>query len=232
MGSSFKNRNASQNSISVVGLGTTDFTSDEIYWSGTFRIKGNDAKTAYSLINQERQKVLNFFKRKGFTENEIHLHGITISKHYRTITLEPTDDGHYTRTEQIPDGFEASQTVYFSSKKNKPLMQKIEKVSSQAAELVNLGVEFDGNTIQYTYSELANLKHDLIQKASKDARERALKIVRSAKGHLGQLQNASMGVFQITGKGEVVEDSYGGNYDVYSKNKTARITVRLNYNLN
>jgi len=45
------------------------------------------------------------------------------------------------------------------------------------------------------------------------------------------LKDASMGVFQITGKGSIEEDSYGGNFDTYSKFKTARITVRLTYNL-
>ena len=40
-----------------------------------------------------------------------------------------------------------------------------------------------------------------------------------------------MGVFQITGQGSTEEDSYGGNFDIYSKNKTARITVRLEYEL-
>jgi uncharacterized protein len=41
-----------------------------------------------------------------------------------------------------------------------------------------------------------------------------------------------MGVFQITGQGSTEEDSYGGNNDTFSKNKTARITVRLEYGLN
>jgi hypothetical protein len=40
-----------------------------------------------------------------------------------------------------------------------------------------------------------------------------------------------MGVFQITGKGSTEEDSYGGINDTYSKSKTARITVRLEYEL-
>ena len=40
-----------------------------------------------------------------------------------------------------------------------------------------------------------------------------------------------MGVFQITGQGSTEDDSYGGIYDTYSKNKTARITVRLEYQL-
>ena len=71
----------------------------------------------------------------------------------------------------------------------------------------------------------------MIQNASKDASERAQKIVNTADGDLGKLKSASMGVFQITGQGSTEEDSYGGNNDTYSKNKTARITVRLEYEL-
>ena len=36
LGESFKNRNANLDSISVIGLGTKDFVSDEILWSGSF----------------------------------------------------------------------------------------------------------------------------------------------------------------------------------------------------
>jgi hypothetical protein len=75
------------------------------------------------------------------------------------------------------------------------------------------------------------LKQSLIEKATKDASERANKIVNTADGDLGKLKNASMGVFQITGQGSTEDDSYGGNFDTYSKNKTARITVRLEYEL-
>ena len=110
-------------------------------------------------------------------------------------------------------------------------MKKIEDVVDQTSELINAGIEFDGGRIQYTYSDLPSLKHNLIEKGTEDARERAQKIVITAKGHLGKLKDASMGVFQITGKNSIEEDSYGGNLDIYSKNKIARITVRLTYTL-
>ena len=71
----------------------------------------------------------------------------------------------------------------------------------------------------------------MIEKATKDASERANKIVNTADGKIGKLKSASMGVFQITGQGSTEEDSYGGINDIYSKNKTARITVRLEYGL-
>jgi uncharacterized protein len=60
------------------------------------------------------------------------------------------------------------------------------------------------------------LINQLIEKGTQDARERAEKIVLTAKGKLGKLKDVSMGVFQITGKGSIEEDRYGGNFDTYS----------------
>jgi hypothetical protein len=108
-------------------------------------------------------------------------------------------------------------------------MKKIENVTDQTSELINSGIEFNANVVQYTYSDLPSLKHNLIENATRDAKERAKKIVNTGSGELGKLKAASMGVFQITGTGSVEEDSYGVNNDTYSKAKTARITVRLEY---
>ena len=229
LGTSFKNRNATQDSISVVGLGTRDFESDEIYWSGSYSAKAMIAKDAYTMINADKEKVNTFFLSKGFQQNELTFGGVSFQKTYKTITTEVKGDE--TKTEEVFDGYTATQTVSFNSRKNPELMKKIENVVDQTSELINNGIEFDGGRIQYTYSDLPGLKHNLIEKGSQDAKERAQKIVKTANGDLGKLKDASMGVFQITGKGSIEEDSYGGNNDTYSKDKTARITVRLTYAL-
>lgn len=230
LGNSLKNRNAAEDAISVVGLGTRDFESDEIYWSGSYSVKASSAKEAYDAINRDKEKVKSFFLEKGFTAAEFNFSGVNFNKSYRTIVLE--SHGETVKTESVFDGYTATQTVNFKSKKNPALMKKIEGVIDQTAELINSGIEFEGSTPQYLYSDLPGLKHNLIENASKDANERAVKIATTANGHLGKLKDASMGVFQITGQGSVEEDSYGGNFDSFSKMKTARITVRLTYNLN
>ncbi len=227
LGNAFKNRNAKQDTISVVGLGTKDFVSDEIYWSGNFAAKAMDAKDAYNLITADKAKVKQFFLSKGFKETEIIFSGVNFDKSYRTVTIE--GENNSTKSESIFDGYTATQTISFSSKKNPELMKKIETVIDQTAELINSGIQFNPNQVQYTFSDLPSLKHDLIEKATQDAKERAQKIVKTGKGDMGKLKDASMGVFQITGKGSVEEDSYGGTNDTYSKDKTARITVRLAY---
>jgi hypothetical protein len=227
LGNAFKNRNAKQDTISVIGLGTKDFVSDEIYWSGNFAAKAMDAKDAYNLITADKAKVKQFFLSKGFKETEIIFSGVNFDKSYRTVTIE--GENNSTKSESIFDGYTATQTISFSSKKNPELMKKIETVIDQTAELINSGIQFNPNQVQYTFSDLPSLKHDLIEKATQDAKERAQKIVKTGKGDMGKLKDASMGVFQITGKGSVEEDSYGGTNDTYSKDKTARITVRLAY---
>lgn len=230
LGRSFQNRNQNLDSISVIGLGAKDFVSDEILWSGSFTTNSKDIKTAYSKIIADQKTVSNFFINKGFMSNEFAFGAVNFQKKFREIKTEGLNsEMHY---EQVFDGYEATQTITFSAKKNPTLMKRIEEVSSKTSELINSGIELTSNSIQYTYSALPSLKQSLIENATRDANERAVKIVKTGDGSLGKLKSASMGVFQITGQGSTEEDSYGGNNDTFSKNKTARITVRLEYELN
>lgn len=230
LGQSFKKRNENLDSISVIGLGTKDFVSDEILWSGRFATNSMDIKTAYSKIISDQKIVSNFFIGKGFKPNEFSFGAVNFQKKFREIRTVNAENG-YVNAEQVFNGYEATQSISFSAKKNPQLMKRIEEVSSKTSELINSGIELTSNSIQYTYSDLPSLKQSLIEKATKDANERANKIVNTADGDLGKLKGANMGVFQITGQGSTEEDSYGGNNDTFSKNKTARITVRLEYNL-
>lgn len=229
-GSALKNRNVTDDIISVTGLGTVDFESDEILWQGGYAAKSLDAKEAYNKLLLDKEKVAQFFKQKGFADNEFKFGGINVTKLYRTVTTR-TENSYETKSESIFDGYSARQDVIFTAKKNPELMKKIELVADQTAELLNFGIEFNSSAIQYTYSDLPSLKHNLIEKATQDAKDRADKIIKTGDGSKGKLKTASMGVFQITGVGSNEEDSYGGNFDIFSKQKTARITVRLTYNL-
>jgi len=230
LGQSFKKRNENLDSISVIGLGSKDFVSDEILWSGSFTATSMDIKSAYSKIISDQKIVSDYFIGKGFKSNEFSFGAVNFQKKFREIKVSNSSD-EYIKTEQVFDGYEATQSISFSAKKNPELMKRIEEVSNKTSELINSGIELTSNTIQYTYSDLPSLKQSLIENATKDASQRANKIVNTADGDLGKLKDASMGVFQITGQGSTEEDSYGGNNDQFSKNKTARITVRLQYEL-
>jgi hypothetical protein len=191
---------------------------------------GSSVYNIVMSIISDQKIVSDYFIGKGFKSNEFSFGAVNFQKKFREIKVSNSSD-EYIKTEQVFDGYEATQSISFSAKKNPELMKRIEEVSNKTSELINSGIELTSNTIQYTYSDLPSLKQSLIENATKDASQRANKIVNTADGDLGKLKDASMGVFQITGQGSTEEDSYGGNNDQFSKNKTARITVRLQYEL-
>ena len=139
LGKSFQNRNENLDSISVIGLGTKDFVSDEILWSGSFTTNSFDIKTAYNKIVSDQKIVSDFFINKGFKPNEFSFGAVNFQKKFREVRSENSDN--QTRYEQVFDGYEATQTITFSAKKNPDLMKRIESVSSKTSELVNSGIE-------------------------------------------------------------------------------------------
>ena len=70
LGQSFKDRNKNLDTISVIGLGSKDFVSDEILWSGSFSNNSTDIKSAYSKMISDQKTVAAFFISKGFKSNE------------------------------------------------------------------------------------------------------------------------------------------------------------------
>ena len=165
LGTAFKNRNENLDTISVVGLGTTDFISDEILWSGSFATKSFDIKEAYNKMISDQKIVSDFFLSKGFKKEEFTFGAVQFNKRFREVRIENPENVYQTKYEQVFDGYEATQTITFSAKKNPDLMKRIEEVSSKTSELINSGIELTSNSIQYTYSNLPNLKHSLIEKA-------------------------------------------------------------------
>jgi len=107
--------------------------------------------------------------------------------------------------------------------------EKIKKISREVTELLNQGVNFYSEAPRYYYIQLADLKIEMISKATEDARIRAEKIAAYSNGELGALQSAKMDVFQITGQNSTENYSWGGTFNTSSRDKTASITMKLVY---
>ena len=84
----------------------------------------------------------------------------------------------------------------------------------------------------YYYTGINDLKLDLIESATQNARDRILIMSGVSGANIGRLKNSSLGVFQITavnsGTGEY---SYDGSFNTSSRDKTATVTVKLEYDL-
>ncbi|MFM7080253.1 MAG: SIMPL domain-containing protein [Bacteroidota bacterium] len=220
LGNAFQNRNKSANTISVTGLGTKDFVSDLIVWSGSFSKRNMVLKDAYSELDKDRETIRTYLKKKGIPDANIVFSAVGINKEFETVY-----DTQMNIKEQRFAGYLLDQTVTIESKE----VDKIEDISRQVSELINSGVEFYSQEPQYYYTKLSELKIEMIAQATKDANERAERIADNAGSSIGSLKTASMGVFQIVAQNSSEDFSWGGSFNTSSKRKTANITVELEY---
>ena len=79
---SFKNRNKTNNIISVTGLGKKDFVSDLIVWSGNFSEKSMNLKEAYASLDSKHDRIKQYLIGKGLSEDKIVFSAVNISKEY------------------------------------------------------------------------------------------------------------------------------------------------------
>lgn len=219
LGDAVKNRNKADQTISVTGLGTKQFTSDLIAWSGSFSRNDYELKSAYDALVLDRREIQKYLESKGIPRNQIVFSSVDISKQYNYST---DANGNSIRTF---GGYELMQSVSIEGKD----VAKIENVSRNITEIINLGIEFTSSSPRYFYTKLADVKQEMIADATKDAKERAEKIAHNAGASLGELKKATMGVIQITAPNSDEEFSYGGTFNTSSKEKEASITIKLEY---
>lgn len=207
--------------LSATGSASVDFTSDLAVWRGSFSVRGNTSRTAYQKIEKNADVVKKYLEERGVTAEEMTFYSVYIDELSKSIY---NDEGEYIGSES--DGYELTQSFEVSSRD----VNKITNISNECTELINSGVEIFSSSPEYYYTKLDELKLQLIEEATKNAKERIDIMAQNAGCQTGDLLSANLGVFQITGAYSSTEEySYGGTFNTSAKDKTASITVRLNY---
>ncbi|MBQ3173198.1 MAG: SIMPL domain-containing protein [Alistipes sp.] len=207
--------------ITVTGLGETEFTSDLIIIKGHLHVEQYNVADGYRRMDSDRTKVVNFLKSHGIAEDNISFAMLTHHENYSSVYQE----GKYIG--ETFDGYSLKQEFTIESK-------DIDAVESVARELTSLladGINISVDEPMYFYSDLNTLKLDLIASAAADARERAELIASNSHAKLGDLTWSTAGVFQITAATGDEEFSAGGAFNLSSREKKARVTVRAEYKI-
>lgn len=220
LGKAYTDRTKVDGEIRVTGLGKADFSSDLIVWEGSFGAQNIDLKQAYLTLEKNKSTINEYLDKKGIKTEQLIYSAVKTNQKNKRIY---SSDGNYIGEEFV--GYELTQTVQIESKE----VDKIEKVSREITELLNQGVQFYSESPRYYYTKLADLKIQMISKATEDARLRAEKISEFSGGKLGKLESAKMGIFQITGQNSKEDYSWGGTFNTSSREKTASITMKLIY---
>jgi hypothetical protein len=84
--------------------------------------------------------------------------------------------------------------------------------------------------LQYFSTRLADIKQDLLAKATRDARARAEKILSGTERSLGKVTSLRAGVFQITEPYSTEVSGYG-MYSTQTREKEITVTVHASFTI-
>ena len=221
LGGAYKYKYKEQNTLVVTGLGEEEFVSDLIVWRGWIVVDNPSITDGYAQLEVNKRKVQDFIMQKGIAPDDIVFMFVDSYKNTEPIY----QNGNYVG--QRFTGYTLRQQFTVESTD----VEAVENISREISALLAQGVQLESSQPDYYYSKLDDLKLELIEKSTVDAKARAEKIAAKSGAKLRKLKTARMGVFQITGANTNEEFSAGGNFNTSSKNKKARITMRLEYNI-
>ncbi|WP_460692121.1 SIMPL domain-containing protein [Mucilaginibacter puniceus] len=222
IGNAYRSRANNMETIVVTGLAEKDFSSNLIVWRGTYSQKSMDLKTAYALLKADERTIRAYLNKKGINDSAITFSSVNINKDF---AMSFDENGR--NTGQHFTGYNLMQTVKIESSD----VDKVDKISREATELIEKGIEFNSSSPLFYNTKLTEVKMELLGKASADARARAEAIAKNAGSSLGSLKKATMGIFQITGKNTNEDYSYGGAFNTSNREKTGSITIRMEFHV-
>ncbi len=223
LGNAYKYKFVSAETISTTGLAEKEFTSDLVIWNSSFSSYSMDRKVAFESLKADQLKIKDYLISKGIKETEIVFSAIKVTEQTKTERKYAGIDG-YSEISTFA-GYKLSQNFDIESKS----LDIIEKTAREITELLEQGINISSSQPSYYYTKLEDLKISLISNATENATVRAKNIAEKGNSTLGSLKNATMGVFQITGKTSSEEYSWGGVYNTSDRNKKASITVKLEF---
>lgn len=206
------------NSLDVTGSASTVVKADVAEWRLTATGRDASQASAYNSMQGNLASLKTYLTKNRFKPAEMST-GVV-----EKITYFQRDSRGYTT--DTPESYEYRQTLVLETKN----VDQVNKLSSKIGELVTEGVQFETNPPQYLYTKLDDIKVEMIGKATKNAKDRALQMAKSAGNAVGPLTKASTGVFQITAPNST-EVSDWGMYDTSSVEKKVTAVVNVGFAL-
>ncbi len=178
-----------ERTVRVKGLSEKEYPADVIIWPIEFSVAGNQLGSLYESVDNNTSKIKDFLLKNGIQSSEISVSSPDI-----------TDKSaqRYASNRKAEFRYTAQQTVTVYSKQ----VDKVRGVMGSLSELGKQGIVFSGDgynaRTEYLFTRLNKVKPEMIEEATKNAREVAKKFAFDSKSRLGKIKTASQGQFSIS----------------------------------
>ncbi|HOZ53473.1 MAG TPA: SIMPL domain-containing protein [bacterium] len=167
----------------------------------------------YEGIASDLRLAQNLLKQKGVSNDKIIISPVSMYQMYDSYS------GAEIR-------YQLSQSITIQDND----VEKITAISKDIPSLAAQGAIISFQSLEYYYSNLAELRVSLLADAVKDAKARAEKIASGTGRGIGNVQSASSGVVQVLSSNSVDISDYG-SYDTSNIDKDIMVTVKASFRL-
>lgn len=214
------------NAISVTGTAERMVISDAGKWNFILAKQSTPEAYGYTAKQLKDAQVTTV---KYLTSHGVDEKSITVSPITSTVVCQSQNQVMYDGAgrQQCSGTFMYSliQTIIVESDN----VQLVKELSLDAPSALSLlGVQVQTVSVDFFYSKLASIRAELLEEASKNAKERAQAIAKSTGNRVGSVTDASQGIFQVTQKNSTEVSDYG-SYDTSTVDKKITAIVRASF---
>lgn len=174
--------------VSVKGLAEREVKADKVTWPLMYKELGNDPTEMYNTLEMKNRKVVAFLKSGGLSDSEISINPPSLTNRQADNYGNEIMNFRYKATSVI--------TVTSSD------IDKVRQLMKRQTELMKEDVaivseEYGDNTIVYEFTKLNEIKPEMVEEATKNARKTAEKFAEDSGSKIGGIFSASQGQFSI-----------------------------------
>jgi len=181
-------------SVQVKGLSEREVNADLAVWPINITLTANDLNALKSNIEKQNEEVYNFFLSQGFDDNELTKGSTNINDLRADL---------YNANARYNEFRYLAKSEFTVRTKD---IDKLQKALSASLQLMSKGILLGSkNTwrpIEYVFNGLNAIKPEMIEEATKNAREVAEKFAHDSNSQVGEIRMAKQGLFTINDRDE------------------------------
>ena len=195
--------------VQVKGLSEREVKANLAVWPMQITITNNNLSNLNSEIESQKRKVLAFFTNKGFTKSEINI-GIS--------NITDTKANLYNNGAKQNFRYLARTEITLRTKNIKKIKNAQKESINLASEGILINSKNQWRPVEYIYTGLNSIKPEMIEEATKKAKEVAEKFAKDSNSKVGKIKSATQGLFTINDRDSNTPDI-----------KKVRVVTTVNY---
>ncbi|MEP1033044.1 SIMPL domain-containing protein [Ekhidna sp.] len=176
--------------VTVKGLAEREVEADIATWPLELTISGNELGQLQRTLERQTKILQDFFSKLEFTDEELTVGAPTIQDNRALLY------GGQNANNQ--DRYIAKVDFNLRTTKLDKMSQAMFQIPSIIGQGLVIGSKNTWQPVQYLYTKLNDIKPEMIEEATKNAREAAEKFARDSGSKVGKIKSANQGLFSIS----------------------------------